>query len=235
MPMKRTVTTVTRARPRKRRATAYSTSWNRFVTARGRMRTSGYYGRYAPLGTELKFLDTTATTNNVATTGVIHNASLNLIPQGVTESQRVGRKCTIKSLHLRWTAQLNDTGTATSTDDGVRILVYLDKQCNGATATVTDILESASYLSFNNLSNKNRFRVLMDKTCDISATAAISATFGQKGMTYQWHWRGNMPIEFSSTTGAITEIRSNNIGVLLVSDNARINVVSNCRVRFADN
>ena len=44
----------------------------------------------------------------------------------------------------------------------------------------------------------------------------------------------NMPIEYDSTTGAITEIRSNNIGVLLLSRNGVCTFGSKFRVRFSD-
>ena len=46
----------------------------------------------------------------------------------------------------------------------MRVMLYHDKQANGATAAVLDILESADYQSFNNLVNSGRFRILMDRT-----------------------------------------------------------------------
>lgn len=42
----------------------------------------------------------------------------------------------------------------------------------------------------------------------------------------------NVPLEFSSTTGAITEIRSNNIGVLLISAEGTAKFDSSIRIRF---
>jgi len=68
-------------------------------------RTGGSYGRYAGRGAELKFFDTSLsflfdTTGEVPATG-----QLVLIPQGVTESTRVGRKCVIKSVHLKGITQ----------------------------------------------------------------------------------------------------------------------------------
>lgn len=228
---------------RKRRATPMTpmrTVRRRLVftsPARGRARVAGYYGRYAPLGQELKFFDTTIANTTIGSVGSIHSDSLVEIPQGVTESQRVGRKCTIKSLHLRFVASLISTTTAANADDGLRVIVYHDKQCNGATAAVTDILETADYLSYNNLSNKNRFRILYDEFCDISAQAAGGSTFttGTVAKTWSKHLPMNLPIEFSATTGAITEIRSNNIGILAISDNGAMNLRTTARVRFGDN
>ena len=58
----------------------------------------------------------------------------------------------------------------------VRIIVYLDRQCNGAAAGVTDLLESASYLSFRNLANQSRFKFLYDKTIPINVVASTITT-----------------------------------------------------------
>lgn len=207
---------------------------------RGYASTRGYYGRFAPMGTELKFRDTTASASSVSSTGIIHHPSLNLIIQSAGEEARVGRKCTLTSIHLKYVVTLPNTTGANNTDDGLRLIVYLDKQCNGASAAVTDILEDATYLSYNNLANKNRFQILMDRYHDVSATAGgIGATTadssGEKAVTYQWHMRCRIPIEFSGATTAISEVRSNNVGVLAITDGGRMDLSSSARVRFADN
>jgi len=236
MPTKRTLVTAmpVRALPsptrmyKKRRTTTYK---------KGYQRTSGFYGRYAPTGTELKFLDTSWNDTTVAATGEVILPSVNLIPQGVTESQRIGRKCIIRSISLRYVIQIKPTTNTNNTDDGVRLILFQDKQCNGTAATVTDLLKTADYLSFNNLSNKERFKVLADKFVDVHSTAGggSTATFGELGVTKSLYIKCYIPIEFSSTTGAITEIRSNNIGVLLISDSADTACEGLVRVRFSDN
>lgn len=232
-PYKRSTTT-------KRRRVAYKTVRAALPAAyRGTARTSGYYGRFAPLGTELKFYDQGAGPTTASSSGTIASSSLVTVASGTGESQRVGRKITLASIHLRVVASLNATTTASNTDDGLRVIVYWDKQCNGATATVTDILETADYLSFNNLSNKNRFSILADKMVDVSATAgAYNGSLNQfatHAVTKSMHLRCRLPIEFSSTTGAISEIRSNNIGLLVISDNGQIQYRYQSRVRFGDN
>lgn len=206
---------------------------------KGITRTSGYYGRYAPLGQEQKFLDTSTTQAPVSFNGNIAPSSLVAVPAGTGESERVGRKITVRALHLRYVCLMNNQTTPGATDDGVRVIVYWDKQCNGTAATVTDILETADYLSFNNLANKNRFMILMDKQHDISLTAGAgngtANVFGAKAITKSMHKRLNIPIEFSSTTGGLTEIRSNNLGVLVISDNGNITYTATARIRYTDN
>lgn len=232
------VTSVTRYAPYKKTRSSYG-KLTIPRPMRGYARTSGYYGRYAPLGAELKFRDTTATSAPVASSGVIHMPSLNLVIQSAGEEARIGRKITLRSIHLKYVATLPNTTGANNTDDGLRVIVFQDKQCNGASAAVTDILEDATYLSFNNLSNKSRFRILADRYHDISATAGgIGATTadssGEKANTYQWHMRCNIPVEYSGATTAITEVRSNNIGVLAISDGGRMELTTSARVRFSD-
>lgn len=236
MPTKRTLVTAMplRALPSTRRTykkRKYTGSFKK-----GYNRTSGYYGRFAPLGTELKFLDTTWNDTTVASAGEVILPSVNLIPQGVTESNRIGRKCVIRSIAVRYVVQIKPTTNTNNTDDGVRFILFQDKQCNGAAATVTDILRSADYLSFNNLANKERFKVLADKFTDVHAAAGGGSTssFGELGFTKSVYIKCYIPIEFSSTTGALTEIRSNNIGVLLISDSADTACEGLVRIRYSD-
>ncbi len=44
----------------------------------------------------------------------------------------------------------------------------------------------------------------------------------------------DMPIEFNNTTGAIAEIRSNNLGVMLGSSSGAAGFTSKFRLRFSD-
>lgn len=133
-----------------------------------------------------------------------------------------------------------DAQATPASGDTVRVIMFLDKQANGATAAVTDILETASFLSFNNLANSGRFQTLLDKTVTLNYMTLASDGAGlvssaNKFTDFSFHKRCNIPIEFSATTGAITEIRSNNIGVLLISRAASSALFSNIRIRFSDN
>ncbi len=185
---------------------------------------------------ESKFFDT-AVDLSTATAGTVV-ASMNLIPQGTGEAERVGRKCTLRSINYRYTMTLNTTGTIANTSATVRVIVFHDKQANGATATVTNILESAAFLSFNNLANKNRFRTLHDKIYSLESHAgagngtsdgfAEATTFGSAFI------KCNIPLEFDSTAGAITELKSSNIGILWIVSQNLVTVVGTVRVRYTD-
>ncbi len=207
----------------------------------GRTRTGGYYGRFAPFSGELKFHDVQLVDAVVATGGVV-TATVNVIPQGVTEITRVGRKCTLRSFNWRYRCTMPEVdAVATPAEgDGLRVILYQDKQTNGATAAVTDILETADMHSFRNLANTGRFNILMDKVHRLNYLTLASdtdAVVSSADVTreYTFFKKLNMPIEFNGTNGTIGEIRSNNIGVLLVSDIGSIGFDSRIRIRFSDN
>ncbi len=209
------------------------------TSRKGFSRTSGYYGRFAGTGAELKFHDLDIDDASVAQNGTIIQSSCCLIAQGVTESTRVGRRATIRSINWRFSFTLTSTTDLTACQDVVRLILYVDKQCNGATAAITDILESDNYQSFNNLANKSRFRTLMDRTYDLSPTAAggdgTSNDTAEVTIHDSYYKTCALPIEWDSTTGAITEIRSNNIGVLIVSkEGGVVSMDSKMRLRFSD-
>jgi len=155
-----------RSRPARRSGTCRK--WTARLTGTGQVpwpstfaqdydRTGGSYGRYAGRGAELKFFDTSLsflfdTTGEVPATG-----QLVLIPQGVTESTRVGRKCVIKSVHLKGITQgvlvLLPTFATTA-----YLYLVLDKQANGAAAAFTDVMSTTLLAtSFHNLANSQRF------------------------------------------------------------------------------
>ncbi len=189
---------------------------------------------------ELKFHDVDFDDAAVATAGTVE-PTINIIVQGVGESQRIGRKCTIRSINWRFTLDLPSEADQADVGNGetVRVILFHDKQCNGATATVTGILESADYQSFNNLSNKGRFRTLMDRRYDLnrqvsSADGANTQSSPLFVKTDTFFKRVNIPIEYDNADGALTRMRTNNIGVLLISKTGVAGFESKFRLRFSD-
>ncbi len=211
----------------------------------GFQRTAGYYGRFGPgakgdAGPELKFHDLDIDQDPPATAGTIAEDSCVTIAQDMTESTRIGRKCVIRSINWRFRIVKKVSTAAADTSDVCRVILYLDKQCNGVTAAVTDILESADFQSFNNLANKSRFRTLMDREYALNSCAGggdgTTEDYGENVTIDSFFKNCNIPIEYdnSATTGAIATVRSNNIGVLLISQDAKCSFSSKMRLRFSD-
>lgn len=213
---------------------------------RGFLRTAGYWrGRRSGAGGELKFLDTNSAAAISAIIGTVHSSSLVTIPQDGTESGRVGRKVTVKSLHVRGLCVLAGTSDFNNTDDTVRLMIVLDKQCNGTAATPADILEAGAGTvtidSFNNLANKSRFRVLKDTKICMNLNGAVDSVnnvvAGNRTVPFEYHFSNlNLPIEYdnSATTGALATVRSNNLLVLGISSDQRATIRYTARVRYSD-
>ncbi len=189
---------------------------------------------------ELKFHDVDLDDALIASGGTV-TPTINIIPQGVTEVQRIGRRCTIKRIGWRYTLSIaeQDAQSTPVSADSIRMILFVDKQANGATATITDVLESANFQAFNNLANKGRFRVLMDRTHTIQPVTLASDGAGVVSSAavrqdYEFFKECDLPIEFNAATGAITEIRSNNLGVLVISTAGVTNLDSKFRLRFTD-
>lgn len=104
---------------------------------------------------ELGFVDLAEQTMECSTTGSI--VLVNTIPQGTTQSQRVGKQVQLKYLILRGFFQQNSSGVI----NNCVLLVVYDRMSNGAAIpAITDILNTANANSMNNANNERRFKVL---------------------------------------------------------------------------
>lgn len=190
---------------------------------------------------ELKFHDQDVD-DAVVAAGINVASSLLTIPEGNGEEQRVGRKIVIKKIAWRFDLELPTTATAGQTSDTVRVMLVLDKQCNGALPTATNVLKSAEWQSFNNLSNSMRFTVLYDKLFAINCQAGSgrgstdTLSWGVTTITDSFYKECDIRVEYdnSATTGVITSIRSNNLVVLLGSRRGFVSFSSKMRIRFND-
>ncbi len=192
---------------------------------------------------ETKFFDTDldAIFGTIATT--MESSNLVIIPQGNTESQRIGRKVVLTRVDCKGILTLPASAADTNTSEIVRLLLVCDKQTNGAAFTGTDIWETDNWRSFNNLANSSRFRVLQSKTFVMNSSAGSGRgstdTLSFAESVYEWKMGVNLklPIEYdnTATTGAVTTQRSNSLWLVSQSTTGlAIMFVSNSRVRFAD-
>lgn len=196
---------------------------------------------YNHLGQELKFLDSVRNNTLVPNAGTILN-SLCLIQEGVEESQRIGRRIVVTSIACRWEIILpiRDTGTVLSlTEEIVRIIVYIDHQTNGANANILNILETAEYESFRNLSNMERFTILYDKSHRIYRKFAFASDI--EGLAFSpevrkqvtFFTKCDIAIDYRGTSSGINEIESNNIGMMYISSFGLADIInSKCRIRY---
>lgn len=201
-------------------------------------RVSGYYGRYAPVGSEMKFFDTQLSFTFDTTTEVPATGQLVLIPQGVTESQRIGRKCIIKSIEVTGSMTNSPAAAANASVNAYLWLVW-DKQCNGAAAAVADVFSNTGTPAefTRNMANSSRFVILKKWIKVFDASAGVTTAYNSTRRPINFYKKCSIPLEYSSTTGAITEIKSNNLFLIAgaLGGDDTVTMLGTCRVRFSDN
>lgn len=117
---------------------------------------------------EIKYADIAYSDDNFLVIGSFAPILLNGLVQGAAQQQRIGNKIAMKSIRVR--GQIINLLTAVQTY--ARIVVYYDKQCNGANClagdllatTTTGLVSASTAFSELNLTNVERFQILRDYT-----------------------------------------------------------------------
>lgn len=189
-------------------------------------------------GPELKYFDTALNFSLDLTGEIPATGQLCLVPQSATENNRIGSKIRVKSIQIKGYVFFVPTTAATAACLGV-IKLVLDKQCNGAAAAVADVVTGTNLgLALMNLDNRERFEILREWRIPFEATAGVTTAYNNSVRDLNFYKKLDLPIMFSSTTGAIGEITSNNLFLLAGTAGATDDVAAvtgTCRIRFTDN
>jgi len=166
------------------------------------------------------------------------------ITEGTGATQRVGSQITVKSIHLRYIPGLVTWDEVPSLDapgsDLVRVIVFHDKQCNGAAAGYTDVLQEASIVSFNNLFNKDRFRILHDRVTEVNREVGFAEKDGANFHGSELHkfekasYDCNIPLRYKDSSGGVSSLTSGSIGIMCISENGLATLQTRIRVRYKD-
>lgn len=222
---------------------AYSTSLGRSFGTRNNYRSNGSSRRSGPYRAltygsrhtnpvyprpEIKFFDLpTIGPTAISSTGTVNAQPINNLAQGTTGSTRIGLSISLKSLAYHIDYRLGATPVPCS----IRTIFVWDKQPNGAAPAITDVLAGTppTFVSFLNISNKDRFTVLRNDVISLSPQ-------GDQTAYLEKYVKINMQSQYSDgssipQTGAVW--------LVAISDQATaanqptITVVA--RVRFFDN
>jgi len=183
-----------------------------------------------------KYFDVTKAATTVAAAGTIMSDSLNAMAQGAAETQRIGNRIKLTSVHLRGKVILPPSAL-TAVEDTVRILILLDRQANGAAPAVTDVLTTADYRAFNNMNNKGRFQTLVDETIDLCYQTGVNATpaYAAVSKSFMMNKKGlGISLMYSTSTPGIADVRTNNIVVLAISSGGVATLEYIARIRYDD-
>lgn len=162
-------------------------------------------------GSELKFFDLSPSSGAVPTTNNVFTTSLHLIPQGISQSERIGRKVRILAIHCEW---VHSIPAATLTDESgiARFWLILDKQAGGANPSIADVFSNTSTIqTYIVPNNESRFKVLKCSTSKLEPYLFLGGSSQQSSTTWTWYLNCNMIVEFTGTSGALTTIKSNNL------------------------
>lgn len=190
----------------------------------------------------MKWIDLAITGVTPGSTGSV-NAILNDINTGTSDNNRIGKRVVIRKIDIHFEAYSNQAHSESFNPETFCCMLVLDKQCNGAYPTLTDVVQSATQqaLAFNNLDNSMRFVTLKKWMIKPAAYPVYDGVNIEKlAQVNLWSYskRCRIPVEYSGTVGGIAERRSNNLFLLSYGNDAagttyeRINY--NVRIRFTD-
>jgi len=185
-----------------------------------------------PNAGELKFKDTTVSVTPSSNAFTLNGATLvnGLVPDS-TASGRIGRRVVIKSLLIRGFVKMAPTsvgGTPT------RMLVIYDKQANATLPAMTDVLTTNEFFGVNNISNRDRFTILMDQYVDPVGTGTAFC------QPFKFYKTCALPVQYNAgVAGTIGDITSGSLFVVFAPTDgvtvAQAPVVCQVRIRYADN
>lgn len=215
----------------------------------GYLQTGGLYGRRTE---EKKYFDTPlaepwaigSAFGIVATVGGANDGNLLRIAQGTGANDRIGLKIVLKSVQLRCTLFMDAYANPVQPviNSVVRIVCFMDTQTNGALPLMAQLWETpGNYFTAPNIANATRFTILKEWLLEMNNPTLVydqgSGNFGSSAWFWQtkWNKKFDIPIEYSSTTGAIAEIRTNSIWLCTIaSSNNQMKLQGRVRVRYTD-
>jgi len=205
-----------------------------YISSRRARYTSAPSSRFlARIGAkETGFVDVAANNYALDTTGSI--TLLNTVAQGASVNQRIGKKWFMKHLQCRGQASANTTAIF---NDCTTLIVY-DKRPTGALPAITDVLNTANALSFNNDANAGRFKILKRWDTELIGNTTTPAT-GREAECADFFLPLNLPVvNKAAGTGAIADIEEGALYLVTVGANPAGNTAATLsvgfRLRFVD-
>ncbi len=217
------------------------------VTRRGRTR------RATPQmigNVEVKFVDVEtsndAFANTWSTMEDATNDSVSGVTQGIGESQRIGRKYTIESIHIHALAHIAASESITNPQSAFRgrICLVQDTQTNGVQLTATDVMDGGQtndFLAFRNLQFTKRFRVIWDKSFVITPVGQTNegavnlfanGTYTTGIMKFNKAYPKGIPVLCDGTDATISSITDNSFHVIGVANSTAVLLDYQVRVRY---
>jgi len=219
---------------------------------RGQRKLSALPASFRSTGSELKAVDIASTQYNFITPAATPvQTLLNGVQVGSAFYNRVGSRIEMKSLHIRG-ALFN---LLTNTDDYLRMIVYYDRQPNGAAPTYADLMQTRDQTgaattgakSEINLDMRDRFVILRDRQWfapSVTNTAGVLSNGpNYPGQDQEWDINEFIPLnnlvthyKSSTNPSVIGDINTGALFVTFVTEQgtAKWAALVGFRLRFDD-
>lgn len=179
-------------------------------------------------GKEPHLFDMGATTFAGDTTGTVQ--LLNGVAQGTDYGNRVGRRVTMTSAFIRGTLKANST---TPTAGQSRIILVVDRECNGVAPTIGDVLSTVTTTGNLDLDNTERFLILMDQTLAVKPNFATQVEY----IPFKFYKKMRITTKYIGTGATVASIGENGLFLMTLGDftagtNTAPEFILTARVRF---
>jgi len=155
--------------------------------------------------------------------------SVTPITQGIVQGDSIltrdGDQVIIKRLTVRYQLTMN-TGLANCN----RVIIFWDNQNNGSTPAVTDVLNSASWITGYNpvVQQQKRFHILRD-------TFVVASNQGSNTTTDRvWNFKLNHRVTYLDTTNVATANGRGAMFILFISDGTNALTSASISIEFTD-
>lgn len=180
------------------------------------------------INVEYKYIDTSATGEAITNSG--NKGTIIGVQTGDTSTTRDGDSLKITRIGLRSKFIINSSATEST----IRLMLVLDKQCNGTQASLSQTLETntspGNIVSFLEKDNRHRFRVLLDKIFHLDVNNRV--------IDFKYNKNCQMKVLYTlGNAGTVADMPSKNLYWICISDEA-VNTPTMdyaWRVRFVDN
>lgn len=177
---------------------------------------------------EKKFLYASCNATNMGTGGTVLASFLCQIIQGTTDATRTGNQVRCKRIAIKgW----NSTSVAANT----RLIAFWDRQPNGGSPSVTDVLQAADV---NALYNNNyvsgwggsRFEIVYDKRLKIEPVIVAQGDYQYFSILS----KKEKTVVYKGNAAAVADMATNNFVVIAISDEATADLTANILIEFED-
>ncbi len=194
------------------------------------------------LSQEKKFTENQVDDVTILTTGSVILNTLNLVNQGDGVLDMLGKKLIVVSISIQGTIHLPSQSDATLSNiiasDTVKIYLILNKQTNGTAATANDFWEGDTIRSHREIDKTQQLQTLRRLVLTVSTpTVILDTTFKtlRTSIPFSIYMTAKIPIDYTGTTGrSITNIRTNNLELLAISEEGKATISVISRIRFTD-